>query len=107
MSCIECATDLQSCIDEHLIRGCETQVWCTHQQDEQGFNWFLASGESRIIRGLLLVIFSVANGQSSAFIASFDWQRWFEKLALIQHLSPSRNNGLTAITERILELSHP
>ncbi|SHI25021.1 SufE family protein [Ferrimonas marina] len=86
--------------EEAEVSGCESTTWLYHHQQE-GRHYFLADSDSRIVRGLLVLVLSASNGQSGDAIAAVDWQQWFGALGLADHLSPSRSNGLAAVVARI------
>lgn len=91
--------------DEHsLINGCESLAWLKSVQNEQGVFFFQADSDAKIIRGLLMIVLAVFNGKTAAQIQSFDINAYFEQLGLMQHLSPSRGNGVLAIVEKIKAL---
>jgi len=86
------------------VQGCESQVWLATGV-ENGRLWLLADSDARIVRGLLAVMAAAVNGRQLEAIRELDWQRYFEQLQLLRHLSPSRGNGLRAIAERIRALA--
>ncbi len=87
--------------DQLLVAGCESSVWLVLQQVEG--RWHIqADSDARIVRGLIAIVLAAFNGKTSAQIIEFDLESYFEQLNLIQHLSPSRGNGLKAIVEVIL-----
>ncbi|KOO11469.1 Fe-S metabolism protein SufE, partial [Vibrio xuii] len=94
--------DLKS--DQVTVSGCESQVWLVSEQVEGKWH-FCADSDARIVRGLIALVMAAYEGKSSAEIQSFDVDSYFEKLGLIDHLSPSRGNGLKAIVEKIKQLS--
>jgi cysteine desulfuration protein SufE len=85
---------------EAEIRGCESQTWLYHHEQE-GKHFFLADSEARIVRGLLVLLLAACNGKTSEELKRVKVQDWFEALGIQTHLSPSRTNGLRAILERI------
>ncbi|OBT06565.1 cysteine desulfurase, sulfur acceptor subunit CsdE [Vibrio sp. UCD-FRSSP16_10] len=90
--------------EQVLVAGCESQVWLVGQQ--VGDVWqFCADSDARIVRGLIALVLTVFNGKTSQQIQQFDIESYFENLGLIQHLSPSRGNGLKAIVEQIKTLT--
>lgn len=82
------------------VSGCESQVWLVSQQ-EAGVWHFCADSDARIVRGLIALVLAAYAGKSSAQIQAFDIDGYFTQLGLIEHLSPSRGNGLKAIVEQI------
>lgn len=86
--------------DEHLVRGCQSQVWIdTHRNGDRFY--FDVDSDAFIVKGLLGVILAAYNGKSAEEIKSFDIDGYFEELDLIRHLSTGRGNGLKAMVERI------
>ena len=86
--------------DAHLVQGCESKAWLTYTV-EQGVYQFYADSDAKIIRGLLTIILAAYNNQTAENILAFDVDKYFDGLGLIQHLSPSRANGLIAIVDKI------
>jgi cysteine desulfurase/selenocysteine lyase len=91
--------------DQSLISGCESLAWLVGSKNSQGVFSFQADSDARIIRGLLVIVLAAFNGKSAIQIKSFDINAYFEKLGLMQHLSPSRGNGVLAIVNKIQTLS--
>lgn len=90
--------------EQVTVAGCESQVWLVAQQD--GDVWhFCADSDARIVRGLIALVMAACNGKTSQQIQAFDIDDYFEKIGLIDHLSPSRGNGLKAIVEQIKQLA--
>ncbi|TKB44402.1 SufS family cysteine desulfurase [Thalassotalea mangrovi] len=91
--------------EQHLISGCESNAWLKIANQDNDMLTFEADSDARVIRGLLNIILSLSNGKSSAEILAMDFDAVFDELGLMQHLSPSRGNGLLAIVKRIKELA--
>ncbi|GAW95204.1 MULTISPECIES: SufS family cysteine desulfurase [Colwellia] len=87
--------------DETLISGCESLAWLKVAQDSQGYYSFKADSDAKIIRGLLVIVLSALNHKTAQQIHKVNINEYFEKMGLIQHLSPSRGNGLLAIVDKI------
>ncbi len=88
---------------EHLVQGCETQVWLFLQQQSESPRFQVAS-EARLLRGLLALLLLRIEGLSAEQIAQVDVQDWFNQLGLSRQLSPSRSNGLNAVLLKMREL---
>ncbi|MBX9756008.1 MAG: SufE family protein [Pseudomonadaceae bacterium] len=86
--------------DEHLVRGCQSQVWLVSQQRDDRL-FFAADSDAFIVKGLLAVVLAAYNGKRPAEIRDFDIEQYFEQLNLIKHLSVTRGNGLRAMVKRI------
>lgn len=91
--------------DELLILGCESKAWLKAVKGRDQRYCFTGDSDARVIRGLMQIILVAFNGKSAKEIATFNVEEYFLKLGLIQHLSPSRGNGLRAIVDRAVELS--
>ncbi len=90
---------------ESLISGCESAAWLTYSQDAEGRFAFQADSEAKVIRGLLFIVLSKYQGLKASEIMAVDIDGYFEQLGLLQHLSPSRGNGLKAIVARIIKIA--
>lgn len=87
--------------EQSLISGCESLAWLVATKNSQGMFSFQADSDAKIIRGLLVIVLSAFNGKSKLQIDKFDINAYFERLGLMQHLSPSRGNGVLAIVDKI------
>ena len=89
-------------VDANLIRGCQSQVWlvATHDKTTNRLTLEIDS-DAHIVRGLIAIVLAAYNELTPADILSFDVEDLFEELQLLQHLSPTRGNGLRAMVARI------
>lgn len=86
--------------DEVKVSGCESQVWLVCER--AGDVWHIAAdSDARIVRGLITLVLAAYNGKTSQQINEFNIEHYFKKIGLIEHLSPSRGNGLYAIVQDI------
>jgi len=90
--------------EEHRVNGCQSQVWITHQKQGNKF-YFQATSDAHIVRGLEAVLLIFINGKTAQEILQLDIPAIFNQLGLQEHLSPSRRNGFSAMTSRILSLT--
>lgn len=86
--------------DEHLIRGCQSQVWLTHRIENGALNFHIDS-DAHIVRGLIAVVLIIVEGRSAQEIQQLDIEAIFGQLDLLAHLSVTRGNGLRAMVARI------
>ena len=91
--------------DENLVRGCQSQVWLTHNLDADGTLSFALDSDAFIVRGLISVVLTALNHKTPAEVLAFDVEGLFGELELIQHLSATRGNGLRAMIQRIREVA--
>lgn len=91
---------------QDLISGCESDAWLIVNLNSATSQLsFQADSNAKVIRGLMVIILSVYQHKTAAQILDFDIEEYFQVLGLMQHLSPSRGNGIKAIVERIKEIA--
>jgi cysteine desulfuration protein SufE len=90
--------------EENLIRGCQSQVWLTHQLIDGKLHFQLDS-DAHIVRGLSAVVLIASNEQSAEAITALDLDGLFDELDLLAHLSVTRGNGLRSMIERIKHIA--
>lgn len=86
---------------ENTISGCQSQVWILMDTDEGGQVVLRGDSDAAIVKGLIAVVFILYQKMTPAEILAFDVRPWFEQLALTQHLTPSRSQGLEAMIRAI------
>ena len=91
-------------IDAHLIRGCQSQVWLTHETAADGLT-FQMDSDAHIVRGLIAVVLVIVDGRKAGEIQQLDIEGVFGQLDLLAHLSVTRGNGLRAMVSRIKEVA--
>jgi cysteine desulfurase/selenocysteine lyase len=87
--------------DRTLISGCESLAWLVAEKNEENVFHFEADSDARIIRGLLVIVLAAFNNKTAVQIQAFDIESYFKTLGLLQHLSPSRGNGILAVVDKI------
>lgn len=97
----------QDKVDANAIHGCESQAWLLAEQDTQGRWQFHCDSDARIVKGLMAVVLAALSNKTAAEIAAFDMDAYFEGLQLLNHLSPSRGNGLKAVVTAIKDSCKP
>ncbi len=86
-------------IDQHRVVGCQSQVWFkTDLQD----NLFIcqAISDSAIVSGLIALLLRIYNEQDPVDIVQTK-PSFISMIGLDEHLSPTRNNGLNVMLQRI------
>ena len=86
---------------ENSIQGCQSQVWIIMEQKENGEIELAGDSDAAIVKGLIAVVFILYQQMSAQDIVAFDVRPWFEQMALAQHLTPSRSQGLEAMIRAI------
>lgn len=85
----------------NLISGCQSQVWIVMSNNAQGRVEFHGDSDAAIVKGLLAVVFIVYHQLTPQQILDLDVRPFFGELALSQHLTPSRSQGLEAMIRAI------
>lgn len=90
-------------VDENRMYGCQSRVWirCDRSNSAEPILTFCGASDAQIVQGLITIVFSIVNGQTPQFIASYDIKGLFEQLDLANHLTPSRANGLNQLVETV------
>ena len=92
--------------DRNLVRGCQSQVWLVEDFDPDSGTIRLAiDSDAHIVRGLIAIVIACYDNQTPSFIASHDMDALFSELELLEHLSPTRGNGLRAMVARVRDLA--
>ena len=86
--------------EDHLIRGCQSQVWLAARQNDQGRIEFTADSDAIITKGLISLLVRVLSGQTPQDIAQADLS-FIDRIGLSSHLSPTRANGLSEMIRQM------
>ncbi|WP_394228627.1 SufE family protein [Pseudoalteromonas spongiae] len=93
-------------VDHAKVNGCESNVWLYVDFDESEKHIVVtADSDTRIVKGLIYIISTLVNGLTVDEIKRINIQHEFNKLGLLQHLSPSRGNGILAIADAITQFA--
>jgi cysteine desulfuration protein SufE len=91
--------------DTYKVQGCVSQVWLIPNVDvtdpENPIMHFKGSSDAHIVSGLVAIMLVAFSGTAAKKIADVEVNVLFEKLGLIEHLTPQRANGLRAMAARI------
>jgi len=94
------AMDTSLHTDDRLVRGCQSQVWIDTTV-VQGRLQIAVDSDAFIVKGLLGVVLAAYNNKTPEDVLAFDIDAYFQQLELMNHLSPTRGNGLKAMVARI------
>jgi cysteine desulfuration protein SufE len=89
--------------ETNLVPGCTSRVWLTGECRE-GHCHFRADCDSPLVRGLVILLAQAYDGGTPAEV----WATSpivLEELGVWRDLTPTRQNGLTAVRQRIAELA--
>ena len=85
--------------DENLIKGCQSKVWIDVKYEDGKLN-FLADSDGILPKGIVSLLVSIYSGHTTDEILSSDFD-FISQIGLQEFLSPSRANGLMAMTKQI------
>ncbi|MCI4648599.1 SufE family protein [Phaeodactylibacter sp.] len=85
--------------EDHLIKGCQSQVWL-HADEAEGTVSFTADSDAVITKGIIALLVRVLSGQKADEIAQADLY-FIDKIGLKEHLSPTRSNGLVSMVKQM------
>ena len=89
--------------DEFLISGCMSKVWLIPEFNN-GKIHFKGDSNSSIVKGLVHILVSIFNDLEPEEITNFDFDK-LETLKLEEIISPSRQNGVFHMIEKIKHYS--
>lgn len=88
--------------DANVVHGCQSQVWIQADYDPETHRLdFRVDSDAHIVRGLAAMVLAAFNHQTPQAILAFDIDAYFRQSQLIQHLSPTRGNGLKSMVRKI------
>lgn len=85
--------------EQHLIKGCQSQVWLNAEMQD-GKIIFTADSDAIITKGIISLLVKVMSGQTPVDIKDADLY-FIEKIGLKENLSPTRSNGLLAMIKQM------
>lgn len=92
---------------DHLIKGCQSQVWLDASSSE-GKVHYSADSDSLITKGMIALFIRVLDGESPDDILTANMD-FIDKTGLKEHLAPTRANALnlmaTQMKQRALAFS--
>jgi cysteine desulfuration protein SufE len=86
-------------IDENLIKGCQSKVWLTANEDN-GKVRFLADSNTDITKGLISLLIRVLDGQPRKEIINADLA-FLNKIGMDQVIGSQRSNGLASMIRQM------
>ena len=86
-------------IDDNKVHGCQSSVWFVTSM-EDGLFRCKATSDSAIVAGLIALLLRIYDNQKPSEIVTAE-PKFISMIGLNEHLSPTRNNGLNLMIERI------
>ena len=91
--------DKQYKTKERLIKGCQSNVWLHSELKEEKI-FFTADSDAIITKGIVALMIRVISGHTSEEIINAQFE-FINKIGLIEHLSPTRSNGLVSMIKQM------
>ncbi|HRP63344.1 MAG TPA: SufS family cysteine desulfurase [Phycisphaerales bacterium] len=98
--------------EENFVHGCQSQVWMkvwTEASARDGGSErilrVIARSDAAIVNGLIAILLAAYDGKPVREAVAFDAPALFKRLGLLEHLSPTRRNGLHSMVARVRELA--
>ena len=91
--------DEQFKTEDHIIKGCQSQVWLQAENNDGNIN-FTADSDAIITKGIISLLIRVFNNQKAEDIINAELN-FIDEIGLKEHLSPTRSNGLVSMIKQI------
>ncbi len=90
-------------IEANRVQGCTANVWLVSEYlpGDPPKVRFHTDSDSMMVRGLAALLVSQVTDKPPAEVAKFDFKKLADEFSLHQYLSPSRSNGLYAMSKRL------
>ncbi len=85
----------------NLISDCQSRVWIVMTSDDLGRVKFYGDSDTVLVKGLLAMVFILYNLLTPQQIIDLDVRPFFSELALSQHLTPLRSQGVESMIRAI------
>jgi cysteine desulfuration protein SufE len=85
--------------EEHLIKGCQSQVWLDAGFDGEKVR-FRADSDAQIPKGIVSLLVRVMSDETPDEIVNTPLS-FIDKIGLKEHLSPTRANGLVSMVNQM------
>ena len=86
--------------ESNLIDGCQSRVWLQADLDSDGKVVFQAESDALIVKGIVSLLIRVLSGHTPDEILDAELH-FIEDIGLMEHLSPTRSNGLLAMLKQM------
>jgi cysteine desulfuration protein SufE len=86
--------------DDYLIKGCQSRVWISAKKNENGIFHFSADSDAIITKGIVALVVRIFDGEKGQDIVSASMD-FLTEIGLIENLSPTRSNGLSAMIKQM------
>jgi len=91
-------------ISAHRVAGCQSAVWVIGELRADGTLGLRYDVDSPMVKGLVHLLCDAYSGATPAEIVATE-PAFLDELELLRDLSPTRQNGLAAVRNRIREIA--
>lgn len=92
--------------DTNRVQGCNTPAWLIARLDrDTGVLEYRGDAEGPLVRGLVALLLMPFRGKSPEEVLATDPSGFFGRLAIAEHLSPTRRLGMQVFLERVRALA--
>ncbi len=93
--------------EANRVEGCMSNVWLKGGFDDGSPPrlHLAADSDAIITRGIVALLRELYEGRTPSEVQELDVGELFERIGLVEHLSPTRQNGLYSMNERIKALA--
>lgn len=92
-------------VEANRVHGCQATVWLKATVDANGHLALQAESDAFVVNGLIAILMRAYEQLTPREVLQFDAKELFQRLGLVEHLSPTRRNGLYAMIGRIHEIA--
>ena len=91
-------------VDKNKLKGCQSVVYFSSIENQDGTIKFLANSDAAIVQGLIGLMLKVFSDRTPKEIFDINID-FLEKIGLDEHLSPTRKNGLSSLITAIKNIA--
>ena len=86
--------------DARKVRGCASQVWLDIDEVD-GRLAVRGDSDAAIVKGLVALMIALFGGRTRAEVAALDPEARLAEIALQEHITPQRSNGVASMIRRL------
>ena len=87
--------------EAHKVRGCASQVWLDVSETPEGRLSVRGDSDAAIVKGLVALMIALFGGRTRAEVAALDPEARLAEIALQEHITPQRSNGVASMMRRL------
>jgi len=88
-------------IEKNKVYGCTSQAWILVDEHKDNTFHFRVDSDAMIVKGLLILLTKIFNGQKANEIKSIDGKMILNSIGLMGEVTNQRTNGFSSSVEKI------